>query len=108
MPEDTTMSKPPVPYDKVKAIAEGYRELQELQHRQAATVAELIRWAVAALNINPNTYRMRRAEGFAERRKIVDENRHNQELARLYLQWLATRLEDEGATIRIDPGNPPA
>ena len=84
-----------VPREKVVAIAENVRELHELFRQQKATQAELIRWCVQELRADTNTHRLRGFEDWHTKRQIIAENRENKAKALLYLEWLATQLEDQ-------------
>lgn len=102
-----------IPRDKVEQIVRNIRELQELNKRKARTQARLIRWCVAALT-QTTTQAQRRLE--AERMREVQAGkryrnigpheptakvREDKDMALLQLQWLATKLEDEGADIDL-------
>ena len=113
------MTRDPVPFDKVEALAANIRELQELERRKAATQAQMIRWCVQALNQTTDQAR-RRLEaqlmqdieegkrrptarvGFTEPSKKVREDRHK---AILYLEMLATSLENQ--SVRSPDDNQP-
>ena len=96
-----------VPREKVVAIAENVRELHDLAKQQKVTQAKLIRWCVMALkqteaqarrSLEAERVREQRAGkryrpvGFHEPSKKVREDKA---LALLYLEWLATQLEDQ-------------
>jgi len=93
----TVSERPPVPFDKVKQIADSFHELMSLRDKEGATQAQIIRWCVTELRSDPNTHRMRDHEGYIAQQKQRAENRRNQKLALLYLEWLATKLEDRGS-----------
>lgn len=86
----TTVSK-----DKVRQIAESMHQLRQLNAERMATQAQLIRWCVTALRIDPEKYRISGFELSSKRKVIIAENRRNQQLAYVYLDLLATQLEDE-------------
>lgn len=76
----TPIERDPVPYATVEALAKSIRDLRELERSKSATQAELIRWCVRAL---------KQTTGSA---KKVREDRAK---AILYLEWLATQLENQ-------------
>ena len=96
-----------VPREKVVQIAENVRELRDLTKRQQATQAQMIRWCVMALrqteaqaqrSLEAERVREQRAGkryrpvGLHEPGKKVREDKVK---ALLYLEWLATQLEDQ-------------
>lgn len=84
-----------VPREKVVAIAENIRELHELFWRQKAAQVKLVRWCVQELRADTNTHRLRGFEDWHTKCQIIAENRENKAKALLYLEWLATQLEDQ-------------
>lgn len=98
------MARDPVPFATVEALAKNIRELRELEQRKAATQAELIRWCVHYLRMDPTSYRLRGYETSTERSRIIKENKDNKAKALLYLEWLATSLENNsvGSPDNID------
>lgn len=88
------MEREPVPFDKVEQLAKNIRELRELERKQKAIQAELIRGCVIQLRANPREYRLRGFETATERARIIKENLANRDKAILYLEWLATQLEN--------------
>ncbi len=85
-----------VPRETLVAVAESFHQLRALEAKRAATQAELIRWCVKILRADPNTYRIRGHETYADKSRKIKENRENKKLALLYLEWLATGMEREG------------
>lgn len=98
------MEREPVPFDKVEQLAKNIRELRELERKQKATQAELIRGCVHCLRMDPTSYRLRGYETLTERSRIIKENKDNKAKAILYLEWLATQLENNsvGSPDNID------
>lgn len=80
-------------------LAEHIQQLTALHKEQSGTMAELIRWCVGELRADPKTHRLRGFESWTERRKIISENLKNREVALLYLEWLATQLENQGSQV---------
>lgn len=90
----------------LEQIASSFRELMILKGKQATTQAKLIRWCVMA--ITQTTDQASRALE-RERRHLTGHRaivrmhepakkvREDRELALLYLQWLATCLENGGS-----------
>ena len=100
----TLTKREPVPFDQVEQLAKNIRELRELERKQKATQAELIRWCVIYLRIDPRNHRLRGYESSVERARIIKENNDNKAKAILYLEWLATQLENNsvGSPDNID------
>lgn len=94
----------PVPFAKVEELAKHFRDLIALKQRQQATQAELIRGCVIYLRIDPRNHRLRGYESSVERARIIKENNDNKAKAILYLEWLATQLENNsvGSPDNID------
>ena len=69
-------------------------EQNKLNAERRVTEAQIIRWCVLWLQIDPNTYRMRGHEGYAAGVAIRKENNDNKNKALLYLEWLATQMEN--------------
>lgn len=86
-----------IPRERLDTIVESYNHLLDLHRQQKATQAQLLRWCVHMLRIDPRTYRMRghRSSHAAQ----VAENKREQALALLYLEWLATQLEDAAGVV---------
>lgn len=78
----TTMS---VPRETVEEIVRNVHAIMALEDRRKLTQAELIRWCLQALRRPAPAHPERKAEW---RRDML--------LAPLYLEWLATQLEDAG------------
>lgn len=112
----TPIERGPVPYATVEALAKSIRDLRELERSKSATQAELIRWCVRALKqTTDQARRSLEAERLREERegkryrpvrrfgpdKKVREDRAK---AILYLEWLATQLENQsvGSPDNID------
>lgn len=91
------MTEAVVPRVKVEQIAAQVRELLALKDAEKLTMAQMIRWCVHALSIDPRAYRLRGFESASERKAIIDENLKNARLGLLYLENLATRMEDSVA-----------
>lgn len=89
------MERDPVPFATVQELGRQVRELQELQRRQQATQAELIRWCVQCLRMDPRNHRLRGHETATERARIIKENQNDKAKALVYLEWLATQLENQ-------------
>lgn len=92
--------KGPVPRETVEKLAEHIREFIRLQGVKAGAQAELIRWCVTVLLKDPDSYRMRGHEGYTDKKRIRSENLRNRRKAFIYLQWLATQLEDQADSVR--------
>lgn len=87
-----------IPREKVEQLAAGYKELMALKDTQAGTMAEMIRGCVQAIRLadNPNSApKVRRAEGWIARGAATKEVYADKARALLYLEWLATQLEDQ-------------
>ena len=83
-----------MPKATVVALAENIRDLLALKDREKATMAKIIRSCVQELRADPRMHRLRGHESAAQRASIIAENQRNQDKALLYLEHLATRLED--------------
>lgn len=88
-----------IPREKLVTIVESYNHLLDLHRQQKATQAQLLRWCVHMLRIDPRTYRMHGHETHVERMKQTSDNMHDQRLAVHYLEWLATQLEDAAGVV---------
>ena len=88
-----------IPREKLVTIVESYNHLLDLYRQQKATQAQLLRWCVHMLRIDPRTYRMHGHETHVERMKQTSDNMHDQRLAVHYLEWLATQLEDAAGVV---------
>ena len=76
--------------EKLLEVSRLVEEQFALRGQQAATQAELIRWCVKALRREPNRhYSLARDQ--QERAKVS----RNKDLALVYLEWLATKLENQ-------------
>lgn len=89
-----------IPRSKVEELARQIRELRNLEARKAGTQAELIRWCLTAIRMDPNTHMLRGHEGWQARHKQIEKNKNDQKLAFLYLEWLATQLENQSVASR--------
>ena len=85
-----------IPRERLVTIVESYNQLLDLHRQQKATQAQLVRWCVHMLRIDPRTYRTRGHRSSVEHAAQVAENKREQALALPYLEWLATQLEDAG------------
>ena len=94
--QPTTVSKLPPGF---RQFAELARELIDLHAQKALTQAQLIRWCVGKLRQDPSSARLRGFETYGERMRIIKENHKHREAALLYLEWLATGLEDQGVRL---------
>lgn len=92
VPEET------VPKATAVTLAANIRNLLALKAREKATMAELIRWCVRELRADPRAHRLRGHETAVDRTRIIAENQQNQAKAILYLEWLATELEDRSCS----------
>lgn len=88
-----------IPREKLVTIVESYNHLLDLYRQQKATQAQLVRWCVHMLRIDPRTYRTRGHRSSVEHAAQVAENKREQALALLYLEWLATQLEDAAGVV---------
>lgn len=106
-------TKPDVPHAKVVAMADNIHKLLDLKAQEQGTMAELIRWCLWALEqtseqAGRSLARKLMADVKAGRRpkhacvrmhepakKVSDDRK----LAMLYLNWLATRLEDQSVRL---------
>lgn len=93
------MEREPVPFAKVEQIAAQVNELHVLQAKQQALQAEMIRACLAEIRSDPRNHRMRGHENATERARIIKENINNQARALLYLEQLATMLENESCRV---------
>jgi len=101
---DPPTDRAPVPFATVEVLAKNIRELRELEQRKAATQAELIRWCVHCLRTTPEQCAgVRRAEGFTASNAARRAHVEDQKKALLYLEWLATSLENQ--TVRSPDNN---
>lgn len=84
-----------IPREKVVEIAELYNQLLDLKAQQASKMAEMIRACISTLQCDPkDTRAYRMAQGFSAEAKATKEHREDQKRAWLYLQHVATMLED--------------
>lgn len=81
--------------DILRDLKDNMHHLLKLKSEQADTQAKLIRWCVNCLRSDPRNYRLRGHESSRERQDIINENIRNKDMALLYLEWLATQLEDQ-------------
>lgn len=91
-----------VPRAALVAVAESFNALKVLEKRRAATQAQLIRGCVQAL----------RKENPAFGMDKIREHKKNQDKALIYLEALATMLEDQSnlsdnPTAQSTEGEPP-
>lgn len=101
------MERDPVPFATVEALAKNIRELRQLEQHKAATQAELIRWCIQAINQTTEQAQRRleaervRAQREGKRYRPVAMHeparkvRDDRAKAILYLEWLATQLENQ-------------
>lgn len=87
-----------VPKAKLVELAALFGKLEEARRKEKGLIAEMIRACLFWLEVDVTTYRVRGHETFGDRQKIVTENRENKAKAKLYLQHLATKLEDESVS----------
>lgn len=105
-PVEPTVSKPDVPFEKVEALAANIKELLDHHARQSVVQAKLLRWCVWAMNQTTAE-----AERMLERERRNHPNpakrivrlhepgkkvREDKAKALLYLEWLATQMENRG------------
>lgn len=84
-----------VPRETLVQVVESYNQLLDLKVKQAALMAEMIRGCISTLQCDPkDTRAYRMAQGFSAEAKATKEHRENQKKAWLYLQHVATMLED--------------
>ena len=99
------MSDTTIPREKVEQLAANIHELLALKDNQAGTMAEMIRGCIAAIRQgdDPNSSpKVRRAEGWIARGAATKEVRNDKARALLYLEYLATQLENQSTK-----GEPP-
>jgi hypothetical protein len=77
---------------KVEQLAAAVREMFDLKGKQAVTQAQLIRWCVRAIQKALEPQPRYEQGSLADRRKLNADR----DLALLHLEWLATKLEDQG------------
>lgn len=80
---------------KLRELAAHIADLRKLEAERKVLQAQMIRQCVALLRMDPLTYRMRGHESSHARAQIAKKNRQQKALAPLYLETLATMLEDE-------------
>lgn len=105
------MSDTVVARAKVQQLADSFRELMALKGKQAATQAKIIRWCVMALtqttdqaqrSLERQRRHLKGHKAIVRMHEPGKKVREDRELALLYLQWLATKLEDEEPDGELD------
>ena len=92
-----------VPRATLVAVAESFNALKVLERQRAATQAEMIRACLAAIRMDVSTYRCRHLDTYSkERVDQVRKNKKDQAQAFIYLEALATMLEDQSAAALSD------
>ena len=95
-----------VPRATLVAVAEGFHALKALERQRAATQAEMIRACLVAIRMDVHSYRCGHLSQFSkERREQVRKNKEDQKKAFIYLEVLATMLEDQA---NAKPTEPPS
>lgn len=96
-----------VPRATLVAVAESFRALKVLELRRAATQAKLIRTCLAAIRMDVNTYRVPTYQSMFAKERVeqVAKNKKDQQKGYIYLEVLATMLEDQA---NAKPTEPPS
>lgn len=86
--------------DATKAKLREFRDLiyekEALQRKEKATMAEMIRACLAAIRMDVQNYRCGHLSQYSkERTEQVRKNKQDQKKAFIYLEVLATMLEDQ-------------
>ena len=81
-----------VPRAKVEALAANIKELFNLKAHQSQIQAKLIRWCVQAMTREPRGH-----FDYHQDRKERKEIKENKAKALLYLDWLATQMENNAS-----------
>jgi len=93
-----------VPIEKVRQLADSYYELMVLNDQKAGTMAQMIRGCIQALTQDTNEAaralerERRHLKGYkaiVRMHEPAKKVREDRERAFLYLQWLATQLENQ-------------
>lgn len=96
-----------VPRATLVAVAESFNALKALERQRAATQAEMIRTCLAAIRMDVNNYRVPSHLNMFDKQRIeqVKKNKQDQKKAFIYLEVLATMLEDQA---NAKPTEPPS
>lgn len=84
--------QPDVPHAKVQQIADNVHQLMALKIKQQATQAELIRWALHAIDKPRPDYHRGRYDTYGDHREATAKWKKDGVLAREALAWLADKL----------------
>ena len=95
------MSGEPIPRATVEELARQVRELMLLKGRQMALMGEMIRWCVQELRRDPNGRPAGQSHLDAMHTRKL--NAENKKKALLYLEHLATKMEDAGHEKPLEP-----